>query len=176
MSFGFPSIVYCKDLFPFRKLDDPIQKCYQIPKQSAPKIGCFSRPPHHPPPPPQVPLPLKGTPLSPAGAFTSGPWCFSPQRKIADAFGDKFGNGIMALSAFLGGFACAFGLGSLAHHPWMDGWMAPAGVGMGWLQPEFDGIYHHPLPRNKLRKLIVSIGKVESKPFFLFWGWGGVLS
>ena len=34
-------------------------------------------------------------------------------EKIADAFGDKFGNGIMALSAFLGGFACAFGLGWL---------------------------------------------------------------
>ncbi|OLQ10644.1 Multidrug resistance protein 1 [Symbiodinium microadriaticum] len=33
--------------------------------------------------------------------------------KIQDAFGDKFGNGVMALSAFLGGFACAFGLGWL---------------------------------------------------------------
>lgn len=33
--------------------------------------------------------------------------------KIAEAFGDKFGNGVMALSAFLGGFACAFGLGWL---------------------------------------------------------------
>ena len=33
--------------------------------------------------------------------------------KIADAFGDKFGNGVMALSAFLGGFGCAFGLGWL---------------------------------------------------------------
>ena len=33
--------------------------------------------------------------------------------RITEAFGDKFGNGIMALSAFLGGFACAFGLGWL---------------------------------------------------------------
>ncbi|CAJ1336106.1 unnamed protein product [Effrenium voratum] len=33
--------------------------------------------------------------------------------KIQEAFGDKFGNGVMALSAFLGGFACAFGLGWL---------------------------------------------------------------
>ena len=33
--------------------------------------------------------------------------------RIAEAFGDKFGNGVMALSAFLGGFACAFGLGWL---------------------------------------------------------------
>eukprot|EP00439_Symbiodinium_sp_Y106_P019704 s1995_g2.t1 len=33
--------------------------------------------------------------------------------KIQDAFGDKFGNGVMALSAFLGGFVCAFGLGWL---------------------------------------------------------------
>ena len=77
---------------------------------------------------------------------------FFQPRKIADAFGDKFGNGIMALSAFLGGFACAFGLGSLdaSMDGWMDGWQ---GVGMGWLQPEF-GIYHHPLPRNKWRKHI----------------------
>ena len=34
-------------------------------------------------------------------------------EKIQDAFGDKFGNGIMAFSAFVGGFACAFGLGWL---------------------------------------------------------------
>jgi len=33
--------------------------------------------------------------------------------KIQDAFGDKFGNGVMAISAFFGGFACAFGLGWL---------------------------------------------------------------
>ena len=33
-------------------------------------------------------------------------------RKIQDAFGDKFGNGVMALSAFLGGFGCAFGMGA----------------------------------------------------------------
>ena len=35
-------------------------------------------------------------------------------RKIQDAFGDKFGNGINAASAFIGGFACAFGMGILA--------------------------------------------------------------
>ncbi|CAL1142099.1 unnamed protein product [Cladocopium goreaui] len=34
-------------------------------------------------------------------------------EKIQDAFGDKFGNGIMSGSAFIGGFACAFGLGWL---------------------------------------------------------------
>jgi len=34
-------------------------------------------------------------------------------EKIQDAFGDKFGNGIMAFSAFLGGFGCAFGMGWL---------------------------------------------------------------
>ncbi|CAE7260922.1 ABCB1, partial [Symbiodinium pilosum] len=34
-------------------------------------------------------------------------------EKIQDAFGDKFGNGIMSLSAFLGGFGCAFGMGWL---------------------------------------------------------------
>lgn len=34
-------------------------------------------------------------------------------EKITDAFGDKFGNGVMSLSAFLGGFGCAFGLGWL---------------------------------------------------------------
>jgi len=34
-------------------------------------------------------------------------------EKIADAFGDKFGSGTMAASAFLGGFACAFGMGWL---------------------------------------------------------------
>ncbi|CAJ1449438.1 unnamed protein product, partial [Effrenium voratum] len=33
--------------------------------------------------------------------------------KIGDAFGDKFGNGIQAGSAFLAGFACAFGMGWL---------------------------------------------------------------
>lgn len=55
-----------------------------------------------------------------------GRWFFFPQRKIADAFGDKFGNGIMALSAFLGGFACAFGLGSLDASS-MDGWMDGTG-------------------------------------------------
>eukprot|EP00435_Cladocopium_sp_Y103_P010499 s2734_g2.t1 len=43
----------------------------------------------------------------PAGFFLSS-------RKIQDAFGDKFGNGIMAFSAFLGGFGCAFGMGALA--------------------------------------------------------------
>lgn len=32
---------------------------------------------------------------------------------IQDAFGDKLGNGIMAVSAFVGGFSCAFGLGWL---------------------------------------------------------------
>ena len=32
-------------------------------------------------------------------------------RKIADAFGDKLGNGVMSFSAFFGGFGCAFGLG-----------------------------------------------------------------
>jgi len=34
-------------------------------------------------------------------------------EKIQDAFGDKFGNGVMAASAFLGGFGCAFGMGWL---------------------------------------------------------------
>lgn len=34
-------------------------------------------------------------------------------EKIQDAFGDKFGNGMMAISAFLGGFGCAFGMGWL---------------------------------------------------------------
>jgi len=34
-------------------------------------------------------------------------------EKIADAFGDKFGSGVMAGSAFIGGFACAFGMGWL---------------------------------------------------------------
>lgn len=34
-------------------------------------------------------------------------------EKIQDAFGDKFGNGVMAASAFIGGFACAFGMGWL---------------------------------------------------------------
>eukprot|EP00930_Biecheleria_cincta_P042445 TRINITY_DN29208_c0_g1_i1.p1 TRINITY_DN29208_c0_g1~~TRINITY_DN29208_c0_g1_i1.p1 ORF type:complete len:1315 (-),score=229.41 TRINITY_DN29208_c0_g1_i1:121-3717(-) len=33
--------------------------------------------------------------------------------KIQDAFGDKMGNGIMAISAFAGGFGCAFALGWL---------------------------------------------------------------
>lgn len=35
------------------------------------------------------------------------------EEKIQDAFGDKFGNGVMSGSAFIGGFACAFGLGWL---------------------------------------------------------------
>ena len=35
-------------------------------------------------------------------------------RKIGDALGDKLGNGIMSFSAFVGGFACAFGLGHWA--------------------------------------------------------------
>ncbi|CAE7217756.1 ABCB1 [Symbiodinium natans] len=34
-------------------------------------------------------------------------------EKIQDAFGDKFGNGIMSLAAFFGGFGCAFGMGWL---------------------------------------------------------------
>eukprot|EP00439_Symbiodinium_sp_Y106_P064608 s2683_g10.t1 len=34
-------------------------------------------------------------------------------EKIQDAFGDKFGNGVMAAAAFLGGFGCAFGMGWL---------------------------------------------------------------
>ena len=34
-------------------------------------------------------------------------------EKIQDAFGDKFGSGVMAFSAFAGGFACAFGMGWL---------------------------------------------------------------
>jgi len=34
-------------------------------------------------------------------------------EKIADAFGDKLGNGVMSFSAFFGGFGCAFGLGWL---------------------------------------------------------------
>ena len=34
-------------------------------------------------------------------------------EKIQDAFGDKFGNGVNAASAFVGGFACAFGMGWL---------------------------------------------------------------
>lgn len=79
-----------------------------------------------PHPPKQGTSPLKTTPLSPCwGLHLGSVVFFSNQRKIADAFGDKFGNGIMALSAFLGGFACAFGLGSLDAS--MDGWMDMAG-------------------------------------------------
>ncbi|OLP94424.1 Multidrug resistance protein 1 [Symbiodinium microadriaticum] len=34
-------------------------------------------------------------------------------EKIQDAFGDKFGNGVMSTAAFIGGFGCAFGMGWL---------------------------------------------------------------
>ena len=141
-------------------------------KKSPYIIGCLSRPPHLPP---QQTSPLKTPPFSTGGLYL-GLCVFPTQRKIADAFGDKFGNGIMALSAFLGGFACAFGLGSLEHPwmEWMDGWQG--GMGLGWLQPwVWWNFHHHPLPKNKLRKLIVSRERESWKPFF-WGGWGGVLS
>ena len=34
-------------------------------------------------------------------------------EKIQDALGDKFGNGVMSIAAFIGGFGCAFGMGWL---------------------------------------------------------------
>lgn len=150
-------------------------------KKSPYIIGCFSRPPHHPPPhpPKQGTSPLKTTPLSPwwglhlgSVASTSGGGFFSPKGRLRMP---SVTNSVTASWPWVPSLeASLVPLASVAwmHHPWMDGWMAPAGVGMGWLQPEFDGIYHHPLPRNKLRKLIVSRERESWKHFFL--GVGGV--
>jgi hypothetical protein len=59
--------------------------------------------------------------LNPRCSSTSAP---RRPRKIQDAFGDKFGNGIMAFSAFLGGFGCAFGMGFLLS-TWARHWEVP---------------------------------------------------
>lgn len=172
MSFGFPSIVYCKDLFPFRTLDDPIKNgtTYQ-------KITLYNWmfESSTSPPPPSKPLPLK-PPLSPLVAFTSGFVFFQPKGRLRMP---SVINSVTASWPWAPSLEAS--LVPLASVAWSirgwNGWMdGRVGMGLGWLQPwVWWNFHHHPLPKNKLRKLIVSRERESWKPFF-GGGWGGVLS